>query len=96
MLEIRPSCEHCNKNLPYHSTEAMICSFECTFCSTCALELFKNICPNCTGNLTSRPIRPSYHTGKHPASTTVIFSPKDLKLTKQQFNDYGHIPPEKR
>ncbi|MFC7357112.1 DUF1272 domain-containing protein [Jejudonia soesokkakensis] len=96
MLEIRPSCEHCNKKLPYNSIQAMICSFECTYCTTCAQKLFKNICPNCTGNLTPRPIRPSYHIDKHPAATTVIFDPKDLKITHQQFSDYGHIPPEKR
>lgn len=35
MLELRPSCEHCNTPLPPDSTEARICSFECTFCAAC-------------------------------------------------------------
>ncbi|WP_370568397.1 DUF1272 domain-containing protein [Lacinutrix sp. WUR7] len=54
MLEIRPTCEHCNKSLPFYSKEAMICTFECTYCTACAKEVFKNICPNCGGNFTSR------------------------------------------
>ena len=56
MLEIRPSCEQCNKELPPDSTEANICSFECTFCSGC-VELLQNVCPNCGGGFVSRPIR---------------------------------------
>jgi hypothetical protein len=96
MLEIRPSCEHCNKALPYHSTIAMICTFECTYCGTCAQDLFKNVCPNCTGNLTSRPIRPFTKLKKYPVSTTVIYKPKDLEITKKQFEKFGHIPSEER
>ncbi|HIE46014.1 MAG TPA: DUF1272 domain-containing protein, partial [Flavobacteriaceae bacterium] len=58
MLEIRPTCEQCNKKLPFNSKEAMICTFECTFCKDCATHQFNNICPNCGGNFTERPIRP--------------------------------------
>jgi hypothetical protein len=47
MLELRPSCEHCDKPLPPDSTEAMICTFECTFCHACAIDLLGNVCPNC-------------------------------------------------
>ena len=83
MLEIRPNCEHCNKDLPNTSTEAMICTFECTYCRTCALEIFENVCPNCTGNFVERPIRPSKYDEKYPASTERVFKPKDLKLIKQ-------------
>ncbi len=49
MLELRPGCEHCNKALPPDSPDAMICSFECTFCQSCAQDLFENVCPNCGG-----------------------------------------------
>jgi hypothetical protein len=35
MLELRPTCEHCNKALPPASLEARICSYECTFCAAC-------------------------------------------------------------
>ncbi|MEN9425640.1 MAG: hypothetical protein RL122_3023 [Pseudomonadota bacterium] len=57
MLELRPSCENCNKPLPPHATDAMICSFECTFCSDC-VSLLGNTCPNCGGGFVPRPIRP--------------------------------------
>lgn len=58
MLELRPSCEHCNKDLPPDSTEAMICSYECTFCQACVDEVLENVCPNCGGGFCARPIRP--------------------------------------
>ena len=58
MLEIRPNCETCNKDLPPNSTDAYICSFECTYCENCALNTLKNVCPNCGGNFQKRPIRP--------------------------------------
>ncbi len=51
MLEIRPSCENCNKHLPNGSASAMICTFECTFCSNCVQELLYNVCPNYGGGL---------------------------------------------
>lgn len=78
MLEIRPNCEHCGKDLPNTSTEAMICSFECTYCKTCALEIFENVCPSCSGNFVERPIRPQKMIEKYPASTKRIFAPKDV------------------
>ncbi|WP_299672542.1 DUF1272 domain-containing protein [uncultured Polaribacter sp.] len=79
MLEIRPNCEHCNKELPNTSTEAMICSFECTYCKTCAMAIFKNVCPSCSGNFTERPIRTKEMIEKYPASAERIFKPKDLE-----------------
>lgn len=85
MLALRPNCEHCNKDLPPHSTEAMICSFECTFCLDCVATILKNACPNCGGNLCARPIRPAQD-GKNgndlmrnPASTKRVFRPVDSK-----------------
>jgi uncharacterized protein len=83
MLELRPTCEHCDTPLPPASTEAMICSFECTFCHDCVQQL-QNVCPNCGGGFTQRPVRPVHDwvggntLGNHPASTKVIHKPVDL------------------
>lgn len=96
MLELRPNCEHCNKELPSTSTEAMICTFECTYCKTCALEVFENVCPNCTGNFVERPIRPSKYMEKYPASAEKIYKPKDLEITKENAEKYKNIKPEER
>ena len=68
MLEIRPNCECCDKDLPPDSNVAMICSFECTFCSSCAEKVLGGQCPNCGGNFLSRPIRPKELLEATPAS----------------------------
>ena len=96
MLEIRPNCEHCGKDLPNTSSEAMICSFECTYCTECALEVFENVCPSCTGNFVKRPIRPSIELIKHPASTIKVLKPKDLIQLKEQTEKLKNILPENR
>ena len=57
-LEIRPNCEYCDKDLPAGSTEARICSYECTFCAECTDTALKGVCPNCGGELLRRPTRP--------------------------------------
>ncbi len=54
MLEMRGACERCGAGLSVDG-EARICSFECTFCPTCATEL--GVCPNCGGELVARPKR---------------------------------------
>jgi uncharacterized protein len=79
MLDIRPSCEHCNKPLPYDSKEAMICTFECTFCSDCVENILLGICPNCGGNFTKRPIRPKKLLEKYPVSKNVVYKPVNLE-----------------
>lgn len=79
MLEIRPSCENCNKSLPFDSDEAMICTFECTFCSDCVEGVLQKVCPNCGGGFTKRPIRPEALLEKYPVSTKVVHKPVDLK-----------------
>jgi len=86
MLEIRPTCEHCNKDLPFDSTEAMICTFECTFCLDCVEELLGRICPNCGGNFEPRPIRPATALEKYPPSTRVVHKPVDLQAHKLKYN----------
>lgn len=96
MLEIRPNCEHCGKDLPNTSTEAMICSFECTYCKTCAIEVFKNVCPSCSGNFVERPIRPSKMIENYPASTKKVFEPKDLEKAKTNSEKFKNILPKER
>ena len=58
MLEIRPNCELCDRDLPADSWEARICSYECTFCAACVENILNNVCPNCGGGFENRPIRP--------------------------------------
>jgi uncharacterized protein len=75
MLELRPNCECCDKDLPPDSKEARICTYECTFCADCAEQTLKGICPNCGGNLVPRPIRPAAMLKRHPASTKRVLKP---------------------
>jgi hypothetical protein len=58
MLELRPNCEYCDKDLPPTSTAARICTYECTFCIECVERILHNVCPNCGGGFVPRPIRP--------------------------------------
>ncbi|MGA8515868.1 MAG: DUF1272 domain-containing protein [Burkholderiaceae bacterium] len=76
MLALRPNCECCNTDLPNESAQARICTFECTFCSTCADTKLKNICPNCSGELVRRPRRQADKLQKYPASTERVFNPQ--------------------
>jgi len=69
MLEVRPDCERCGRDLPPDSAEARICSFECTFCAACVAGPLARICPNCGGNFEPRPIRPANLLEKYPAAT---------------------------
>jgi hypothetical protein len=73
MLELRPGCECCDTDLPPDSTEARICTFECTFCRTCAETKLGNICPNCGGELLQRPRRPADKLAKNAPSTKRIY-----------------------
>jgi uncharacterized protein len=58
MLQLRPNCEACDKGLPPTAADARICSYECTFCADCVKNVLDNVCPNCGGGFTPRPIRP--------------------------------------
>jgi uncharacterized protein len=69
MLELRPNCECCDRDLPPESDQARICTFECTFCLECAEGRFAGRCPNCGGDLARRPVRPSAMLARYPAST---------------------------
>jgi hypothetical protein len=76
MLELRPSCECCDRDLPPDSPEARICSYECTFCAECVEDRLGGRCPNCGGNLEPRPIRPAPALSHHPASTARVHNPE--------------------
>lgn len=75
MLELRPSCECCDADLPPDTDQARICSFECTFCRDCAESRLGGTCPNCGGELVRRPIRPAGKLARFPASSRRVFQP---------------------
>jgi hypothetical protein len=75
MLELRPNCECCDADLPPGSLEAYICSFECTFCASCATSKLAGTCPNCGGELLRRPVRPAALLERYPPSRTRILKP---------------------
>ena len=75
MLQLRPNCECCDVDLPPDSLQARICSFECTFCASCAEQLLEGRCPNCGGELVARPRRPADRLARFPASTERLFKP---------------------
>lgn len=79
MLDIRPTCENCNKDLPFNSNEAMICTFECTYCLDCVEGVLKQVCPNCGGGFEKRPIRPEHLLEKYPVSKKVVHKPVDVE-----------------
>lgn len=75
MLELRPNCECCDRDLPGDSADALICTFECTFCRDCAHDMLAGRCPNCGGELVPRPRRPPEKLATHPASTQRVLKP---------------------
>jgi len=102
MLELRPTCENCNRALPPASTEARICSYECTFCATCVEQVLANVCPNCGGGFTPRPVRPARnwkgdnYLGHDPAGTVVKHRPVDATAHARFCQRVQAIPPEQR
>ena len=77
-LELRPNCEFCDKDLPPNSTDAFICTYECTFCADCAQHRLLNVCPNCGGGFALRPIRPS--TAWQPGLSTAFQPPSTKRM----------------
>ena len=103
MLELRPTCEHCNTALPPASLQARICSFECTFCATCADTVLGNVCPNCGGNLVPRPIRPTQDWNgrgnalpNNPAATKAKHRRADLAAHAELLQRLAGRPPGER
>ena len=76
MLQLRPNCECCNTDLAGDSVGAFICSFECTFCASCATDALQGKCPNCGGELLRRPRRMAEKLAKYPASTERVYKPE--------------------
>lgn len=102
MLELRPICEHCATALPPATTEARICSFECTFCATCVDQVLGNVCPNCGGGFVPRPVRPAQDRrggnslARYPATTTRKHRPVDPAAQAALRAAVGALPPEQR
>lgn len=102
MLQLRPTCEHCNTALPPESIDARICSFECTFCANCVDNVLGNVCPNCGGGFVPRPVRPvndwkgSNHLARYPAETMVKHRPVDPATQAALRERLRGVPPEQR
>ena len=102
MLELRPTCENCNRALPPDAADARICTYECTFCVECVENVLDNVCPNCGGGFERRPVRPSRNwkgdnwLGKDPASTTVRHRPVDPAAHAAFSRKLRSIPPQRR
>jgi hypothetical protein len=101
-LELRPNCEWCDKDLPPASPEARICSYECTFCVDCVQMHLANVCPNCGGGFTPRPIRPAREwregvsSARQPPSEKRVHvkrSPEEVLALTARLKD---VPPEQR
>jgi hypothetical protein len=93
MLEIRQCCENCGKSLPNDSNEAMICTFECTFCIQCVEKILENVCPNCGGGFEKRPTRPNSQLAKYPMRNDKLFNPIELN---KYLESNKNIDPRKR
>jgi len=101
-LQLRPNCEYCDKDLPPNSTEARICSYECTFCADCVENKLHNVCPNCGGGFVPRPIRPAREWRAGVCATNQLPSEKRVHL-KYSLDDLAahsarirDIPPQER
>ena len=102
MLELRPNCEHCDRDLAPDSAEARICTYECTFCADCVEGILHNVCPNCGGGFVPRPIRPrvarrdGVSLAHQPASTRRVSSPYSEHELRTFAVGVRDIPPEQR
>lgn len=101
-LALRPNCEYCDTDLPPESTQARICSYECTFCAGCVDKHLHNVCPNCGGGFTPRPIRPATEwrpglsVAKRPGSAERKMLSRTLEEIAELSARVRDIPPEKR
>ena len=101
-LELRPNCGYCDKDLPSDSPAAQICSYECTFCADCVDGPLRNVCPNCGGGFTARPMRPvrewrpGLSLAKRPASTKRAGSSFSREAIAAFVREVAPIAPDKR
>lgn len=79
MLDMKSACERCGNALPAESAEARMCSYECTFCRSCA-DAMQGHCPNCGGVLRDRPSR------------THGQAPDDVRTTRDASPGPAHSP----
>ncbi|WP_350292177.1 DUF1272 domain-containing protein [uncultured Croceitalea sp.] len=96
MLELRPTCENCDKPLPPESEEAMICAYECTFCVECVETLLENVCPNCGGGFERRPIRPKAEVMQNPPKGNRVYKPLDFNTFQSLKETNKSIHPKDR
>ena len=102
MLEMRPNCEYCDKDLPPDAGDAMICTDECTFCAECVATHLANVCPNCGGGFVPRPIRPAneWRAGvglkRQPASQKRVHLKYDHADIADLVARVRAIPPDRR
>ena len=102
MLELRPNCECCDKDLPPDAEDAMICTYECTFCTQCVNEVLRNVCPNCGGGFVSRPIRPKVARREgvslvhHPGSTKRVHTEYSREELFEFSKQHEHVLPKDR
>ena len=85
MLDLRPNCELCDRDLLPDSTDACICSYECTFCRTCVETVLSNVCPNCGGGFVPRPVRPK--TEYRPGVSLAHDPPSEKRVLTQYTRD---------
>jgi uncharacterized protein len=102
VLQLRPNCEYCDKDLPPNATDARICSYECTFCARCVDTVLLNVCPNCGGGFVPRPTRPvterrqGLSLGRQPASTQRVHLKRDPAELAAFIAAVRDIPPAQR
>ncbi len=80
----------------------MICSFECTFCRDCVDEVLGDVCPNCGGGFSPRPVRPAKDwkdgnfLGTYPAGSHPHHHPVDPAAHEQFSAPIRKLPPQDR
>jgi hypothetical protein len=102
VLELRPNCELCDRDLPPDSADARICTYECTFCAACVDDVLQNVCPNCGGGFQPRPVRPA---NAWREGTGLVNDPpgerrRRTRYTRDELVDFAatlrDVPPERR
>ena len=104
MLELRPNCELCDCDLPPQSSNAMICTYECTYCAKCVETVLDNVCPTCGGGFQPRPVRPqnawrttlSLGLAHHPASEKRVYSKFSRQDIEAHVQRIKHLAPKDR